>query len=53
MQDIFKIGLWAIEHEEEILARLPPEKQPETILALAKMREGINKLKNLLEELQG
>lgn len=49
----FKIGNWAIEHEDEILEQLPPEEQVETILATKKMkqgREGIAKFINYFKD---
>lgn len=49
--EIGYIGIWIIEHEDEILAKIPPEKQPDTILAIAKMREGVDKLTKFLEEI--
>ena len=48
---IFELGLWAIEHEDEILAQTPPEKQPQIILAIAKMREGFKKLEEFAREI--
>jgi len=47
--NIGEIGIWAIEHEDEILADTPSEKQPGVILAIAQMREGLGKLTKFLE----
>ena len=49
---IIQLVMLAFSHEDEFLAKLPPERQPEAILAIGKMRSGLDKLSKFLEQVQ-
>ena len=50
LMKIIPITIWVIQHEDEILEKLPPEKQAQMILAISFMRSGLDKIKRSLQE---